>query len=106
MKILCKAVLAFACIVGLEQKSYAAEYVCSEILTDQRVVGVSLGNCDLNSLSDAEFKRVTDVCGQPNGVGEDTNKTYCYIRATVVPKKNFPGIRTVTKLLGVAAERP
>jgi|SRR6266849_8247434 hypothetical protein len=106
MKIPCKAVLALACIVGLAQQSYAAEYICGGILLDQRVVGVSLGNCDLTSLSDADLKRVTDVCGQPNGVGEDANKTYCYIRATAVPKKNFPGIRTITKLVGVAAERP
>jgi hypothetical protein len=53
---------------------------------------------------DADFKRVTVVCDQPNGVGEDSNKTVCYVRAVTVPKKNLPGIRAVTKLLGVAAE--
>jgi hypothetical protein len=100
-----KAALAFVCIVGLAQQSSAAEYVCSGILVDQRTVGVSLGNCDLNSLSGADFKRVADVCGQPNGVGENANRTTCHVRATVVPKNNFPGIRIVTRLLGVAAER-
>jgi hypothetical protein len=103
MKVSGNAILTFVCVVGLAQQSCAAEYICSGILTDQRAVGVSLGNCDLNSLSDADFKRVTDICGQPNGVGEDANKTNCKIRAIVVPKKNFPGIKTVTRLLGVVA---
>ena len=106
MDMTCKIVLAFLCSVGLTGRSSAADYICSGILIDQRVVGVSLGNCELNSLSDTDFKRVTDICGQPNGVGEETNKTYCYIRGTVVQKKNFPGIRVVTKLVGVAAEQP
>jgi hypothetical protein len=32
------------------------------------------------------------------------NKTVCNVRTITVPEKDFPGIRTVTKLLGVAAE--
>jgi hypothetical protein len=97
-------------IIGLAlaftRQASAADYVCNGILTDQRSVGISLGNCDLNSLSDADLKRVTAACGQPNGVDEDSNKTVCYVRAVTVPKTNFHGIRSVTKLLGVAAERP
>jgi len=49
---------------------------------------------------------VTAACGHPNGVDEGSNKTVCYVRAVTAPKKSFPGIRTVTKLLGVAAEQP
>jgi hypothetical protein len=54
-----------------------AIHVCHGILTDQRSVGVSLGDCDLNALSDADFKRITDTCGEPNRVGEDANQTQC-----------------------------
>jgi len=96
--------IIIALTLAFALQAHAADYICNGILTDQRSVGVSLGSCDLNSLSDADFKRVTAACGQPNGVGEDSNKTVCYVRAVTVPKKNFPGIRTVIKLLGVAAE--
>ena len=106
MDMTCKIVLAFLCTVGLTERLSAADYICSGILMDQRVVGVSLGNCELNSLSDTDFKRVTGICGQPNAAGAEANKTYCYVRGTVVQKKNFPGIRVITKVVGVAAEQP
>jgi hypothetical protein len=46
MNVTCKTVLAFLCTVGLTGRLSAADYVCSGILIDQRVVGVSLGNCE------------------------------------------------------------
>jgi hypothetical protein len=48
----------------------------SGVLLDQRVVGVSHGSCDL-----------IEACGQPNGVGEDINKTVRHVRAIVERKK-------------------
>jgi hypothetical protein len=73
------------------------------ILTDQRSVGVSLGDCDLNALSDADFKRITDTCGEPNRAGEDANQTQCTARVVAKPKVGFPGIVTASKLIGVRA---
>jgi hypothetical protein len=80
-----------------------AIHVCHGILTDQRSVGVSLGDCDLNALSDADFKRITDTCGEPNRVGEDANQTQCTARVMAKPKAGFPGIVTASKLIGVRA---
>ena len=83
----------------------AAMHLCKGVLMDQRVVGVSLGDCDLNELSDQEFKRVTSACGEPNGVGEDRNQTQCTVRAFVKPKPGYPGVNIVKRLLGVTASR-
>jgi Sel1 repeat len=76
------------------------DFTCKGALVDQRRVGISLGNCDLNSLSAIELKRITDVCGQPTGVGEDTNKKTCYVRAVVGPKKTS-GPQVVESILAV-----
>jgi hypothetical protein len=61
------------------------EKVCTGLLTDMRTIGVQLGNCDLNSISKNEFKRVTEVCGSPGGV--DTTAPRCRVRAFVQPHK-------------------
>lgn len=60
------------------------EMICSGVLTDMRTIGVQLGNCDLNSVSEIDFKRVTDVCGTPGGI-EDDGAPGCRIRAIVAP---------------------
>jgi hypothetical protein len=73
----------------------------SGILINQRVIGVSLGECDLNLVSAEEFRKIADVCGQPNGVGESTNKTTCHVREVFVPKKGTPGIVTIKKVISV-----
>jgi hypothetical protein len=96
--------LTFALLSLLGPKpTQASETTCSGILTDQRAVGLSLGECDLNSVSDEEFRKITNVCGQPNGVGEDTNKTTCHVRGVFVPKKGIPGIVIIKKVIGVTA---
>jgi hypothetical protein len=86
---------------GAEQKNVT----CAGILTDQRTVGLSLGNCDLNALSDAELRQITDLCGQPNGVDEDANRTSCLVSAIAIPKRSAPGIMTATKLRTVTIRR-
>ena len=80
----------------------ATDVTCSGVLLDQRVVGVSLGNCDLNSISEGEYKMVVEACGQPNGVGEDKNKTVCQVRAVVDRKK---GSNVARKILSVKAAK-
>jgi len=78
--------VVFACtLLPIVATAAGVEKVCSGLLTDMRTIGVQLGNCDLNSISEKEFKRVTDVCGSPGGV--DTTAPRCRIRAIVLPHK-------------------
>jgi hypothetical protein len=56
---------------------------CSGVLTDMRTIGVQLGHCDFNSLSENEFKRITDVCGMPGGI--DKSAPACRVLAIVLP---------------------
>ncbi len=101
MKCLSISVSALAAVFTVTQ-ARATEVTCSGVLLDQRVVGVSLGNCDLNSISEGEYKKVVDACGQPNGVGEDTNKIVCHARAVVDRKK---GSNVARKILSVKADK-
>jgi hypothetical protein len=83
--------LTIAALAGYSQPVNAASKTsCDGTLTDQR--GISLGNCDLNSLSAADYGKIIHICGQPNGVDEATNKTVCHVRGASIPKKGFPGI--------------
>ncbi len=86
----------------------AADHVCEGTLTDQRAVGLSLGDCDLNALSDADIKRIEDVCGEPNGVDDDSNTTRCLFMARITPKPGYPGIKVVKAIrsnpVGAAAD--
>jgi hypothetical protein len=105
LKLIIVALATFA----FAQQSHAADsdFVCSGILLDQPRAGVSLGLCDLNWLTEKEYKLVKSTCGEPNEPDDDHNKTVCYIRVGgIKQKKNIPAITVVTKLLGVAAERP
>ena len=68
---------------------FLVAFVCSGTLTDMRTIGVQLGDCDLNSLSETDFKRVTDVCGQP-GTIDDQNRPKC--RVVVSANKATPHV--------------
>jgi TPR repeat protein len=81
-------------------------FTCKGTLTDQRRVGISLGDCDLNSLPSSDIKKITDVCGQPNGVDENTNRKTCYVRGVVGVKKRSSGTTVVEKILTVKAGAP
>jgi hypothetical protein len=62
-----------------------------------RRIDVQLGECDLNSLSAADFKRVTDVCGQPGTIDDETPPPKC--RVTVAADKVTPHVaRKVLKV--------
>ena len=65
------------------------ERICSGDFTDMRVIGVTIGDCDLNSIPDKEFKSITDICGKPSGI-DDTNEAQCRISAIVAPRKSIP----------------
>jgi hypothetical protein len=94
-------------LAGYSQPVNAASTAfCDGTLTDQRAVGISLGNCDLNSLSETDYSKITRICGQPNGVDEDTNKTVCHVRGPSIPKKGFPGIVVLKHVYSVAKTLP
>jgi hypothetical protein len=94
---------AIAALAGYSQPVNAASKPsCDGILTDQRAVGISLGNCDLNSLSAADYDKIIRICGKPNGADEDTNKTACHVRGASVAKKGFPGIVVLKHVYSVA----
>jgi hypothetical protein len=99
--------LTIVALVGYAQPVHAASTAfCDGTLTDQRTVGISLGNCDLNSLSDADYGKITRICGQPNGVDGDTSKTVCHVRGPSIPKKGFPGILVLKHVYSVAKTLP
>jgi hypothetical protein len=83
------AVALVSIFITMTASAKELEKVCAGNLTDMRVIGVQLGNCDLNSLSDDDFKRVTDVCGEPHTVGDD-NEVRCWVRAMVSSTKTAP----------------
>jgi hypothetical protein len=85
-------------IAPQQQVADPVEKNCTGTLTDQREVGVSLGGCDLNELSDSELAKIVSVCGKPNGVDEDVNTAICTIRGPGIPKRGFPDIAVLLKL--------
>lgn len=38
-----------------------------------------MGVCDLTKISPDDFEKIIGVCGEPNGVDEDANKTTCNV---------------------------
>ncbi|MFH0296483.1 hypothetical protein AAFX91_04470 [Bradyrhizobium sp. 31Argb] len=97
------AVVTFL-VLGASPVMAQQPFSCRGTLIDQRVVGVSLGECDLNSLSETELRRITAVCGPPNGVDETANHAICTIRALVFENEGAPGVK-VTRVLSIRARR-
>jgi hypothetical protein len=81
-----KRIVFLATAMALATPAIAAERVCSGALTDMRAIGITLGDCDLNSVSEEDFKRVTNVCGVPGGI-DAPNETKCRVSATSSPHK-------------------
>jgi hypothetical protein len=54
---------------------------CYGTLRDVPVVGIQIGQCDLSSISDKELKQITNVCGQPGGIGARPGGIYGYAPA-------------------------
>ena len=57
----------------------AGDLHCKGVFTEQRKVGLSLGNCDLTKISPDDFEKIVGICGEPTGVDEDANKTTCNV---------------------------
>ncbi len=89
------AISLFSILIPMTVSAQGTEKVCTGMLTDMRVIGVQLGDCDLNLISHNDFKRITDICGEPGGIdsgkGPPRVETKCSIRVIVVsPHKSTP----------------
>jgi hypothetical protein len=61
---------------------------CSGTLTNTRVDGVTLGQCDLNFISVKQMDEIETICGIPGTVDTPT-ENQCRIRAVVSPDPIF-----------------
>lgn len=66
--------------------------MCSGEFTDMRVIGLTLGDCDLNAISEKELSYVKSVCGEPWTPSDSTGKSVpkCYDRSGHVANKINP----------------
>jgi hypothetical protein len=62
--------LAATALLALSTAAHA-EKVCEGQFTDLRKIGVSIGECDLNKISEQDFKRIKSVCGEPFAPAEE-----------------------------------
>jgi hypothetical protein len=53
---------------------------CTGELYDMRETGVTLGDRDLNHVSDGEFDYVKSKCGEPWSIGDDSTPKKCSIK--------------------------
>jgi hypothetical protein len=87
-----------------EPRSDAAQRKdCYGTLAYMPVVGIHIGQCDLNSISNEELKQITDVCGQPGGIGArpgglDGYAPACRIEALVLSSGDFFKVKEVLKI--------
>jgi hypothetical protein len=93
--------IALSALIVIVSQARAGDLHCTGVFTDQRKVGLSLGICDLTKISPDDFEKVVDVCGEPDAVDEDTNKTTCNVVGLGTAKKNFPGAHVVKRILSV-----
>jgi hypothetical protein len=68
------------------------ERTCRGEFTDMRVIGLTLGDCDLNSISKDELKYVERICGEPWTIDSTDKPIRCTIKVIVSPTQSFaPG---------------
>jgi hypothetical protein len=65
---------------GAMAKAKDVERTCAGEFTDMRVIGLTLGDCDLSYISDKDLNKVKDVCGEPWTVDASTSTPRCSIR--------------------------
>src|SRR5262249_16143581 len=53
---------------------------CSGEFTDMRVIGITLGDCDLTWLSDADLDQVKKTCGEPSTIDTYKPPSKCSIK--------------------------
>jgi hypothetical protein len=71
--------IALSALMVMVSQARAGDLHCTGVFSDQRKVGLSLGVCDLTKISPYDFEKIVGVCGEPNGVDKDANKTTCNV---------------------------
>jgi len=81
-------------LVGLSANTLASaqgiERTCRGEFTDMRVIGLTLGDCDLNSISESELKYVEVICGAARTIDSANKPIRCAIKVIASPTKSFP----------------
>jgi hypothetical protein len=67
-----------------------AERTCTGEFTDMRVIGITLGDCDLNNVSDRELEYVKSLCGEPWTPDSDGKAPKCTLRVIASRNKSIP----------------
>jgi hypothetical protein len=81
----------FWLIVGAIANANAAstlKLTCTGELTDTRKDGITLGECDLNTIPVKQMDEIEDTCGIP-GTVDTPAQNQCRIRAVVSPDPRF-----------------
>jgi hypothetical protein len=79
----------FSSLMVTATNAQGIKSVCAGVLTDMRVIGITLGDCDLNSMTANDLKRITDACGEPANIN-GAKEMHCRISAIVSPHKSIP----------------
>jgi hypothetical protein len=93
-------ILFFAFLAWTISSAQASEspkltaHLCKGTLIDQRSVGISLGDCDLNDLGGGDLDQIKTICGEPHGVDDD-RKGACRVCGYVEQKADLGGVRLV-----------
>jgi hypothetical protein len=79
--------LGFSFILGTIANANSAstlKLTCTGELTDTRKDGITLGECDLNSIPVKQMNEIEDACGIP-GTVDTPAQNQCRMRAVVSP---------------------
>jgi hypothetical protein len=81
--------------------AWAFQMTCAGELTITRETGLTLGKCDLESLSVKEVDSIEDICGPPGTIDTPAD-TKCRVRAIVSPSpENDSGLYKVQEVLAI-----
>jgi len=91
-----KLLLAGVAVLSLLNAAGAQEHqrvkYCHGEWTEMRVIGYSVGDCDINSIPEKKLQKIKELCGEPwRPSGDTDNSPNCWIKALVVPFKNRRG---------------
>jgi hypothetical protein len=100
LTIFCFCSLVFGAIVDAST-AWAFQMTCAGELTITRETGLTLGKCDLESLSVKEVDSIENICGTPGTIDTPAD-TKCKIRAIVSPSpENDSGLYKIQEVLTI-----
>ena len=86
----CLLAIAGVLVMAAPAHAQTAQRTCSGEFTDMRVIGLTLGDCDLNHISDTELSYVKGVCGEPWTPDSDGKVPKCTIKVVASRTKSIP----------------